>query len=111
MTIQPHTVVRTWAVPAIIAIVAFGGGVLIPLPHGDGGPLVDINDGMMIAAFAGIGGFVVQLYLRMGRVETELSRTQTAHRNLWAYCRALIDLYYRHRKDGSPDPGPLPDEP
>lgn len=109
--IHPHTIARTWAIPAIVALSAFAGGALIPLPHGGGGPLLDINDTLVIAAGAGISGFVVQLYLRMGRVEAELSKAQTAHRNLWAYCRALIDLYYRHRKDGSPDPGPLPEEP
>lgn len=29
---------------------------------------------------------------------------------LWEYCRALLDLYYRHRREDAPDPPKLPAE-
>ena len=46
---------------------------------------------------------VAQLYHRVAELEGY-------NRRLWAYTRYLLDLYYRHRSAGSPDPDPLPDE-
>lgn len=46
---------------------------------------------------------VVQLYRRVSGLEDY-------QRRLWGYTRYLLDLYYRHRRDGAPDPDPLPDD-
>ena len=49
----------------------------------------------------------------LGRVhglEGQLDDMRQYNRELWAYTRRLLDLYYRHRRDGSPDPDPLPEE-
>lgn len=64
----------------------------------------------MIAAFAvvlvaglGILGGIV------GHLVKRLDRLEEGNRKLWTYCRKLIDLYYRNRREGAPDPDPLPD--
>ena len=58
-----------------------------------------------------LGVLVAQLYARVQHLEAKVEQGQSYNRDLWAYCRRLLDLYYRHRRDGSPDPDPLPDEP
>lgn len=87
----------------------YGIGVATPMPYGRT-PLLDVSDAIMLAVLVALGGFVAQLYSRIGTVEAKLTKAEDYNRSLWAYCRRLIDLYYRHRRDGAPDPGPLPDE-
>ena len=48
---------------------------------------------------------------RLREIEKRLSEVENDNRTLWSYCRRLLDLYYRHRQPGAPDPDPLPDEP
>ena len=73
-------------------------------------PLFDLSDQVAIAVIAGLVALVsgmlaaiIPLYVRVAKIENYNKR-------LWAYCRGLLDLYYRHRKDGAPDPAPLPDD-
>lgn len=47
---------------------------------------------------------------RVRSLEDDLAAARSYNRELWAYCRRLIDLYYRHRAAGAPDPDPLPEE-
>jgi len=63
------------------------------------------------AVMAVFAALFAQLFGRVHHLEGQVRSTTAHSRELWAYCRALIDLYYRHRKDGAPDPGPLPEEP
>ena len=55
------------------------------------------------AALAGISG-------RLRAVEDDLADARAYNRRLWAWARHQLDLYYRHRKDGAPDPMPIPTE-
>lgn len=60
--------------------------------------------GVIIVGLIGTIGIVVgKLYDRVARLERN-------YRNLWTYTRGLLDLYYRHRKAGAPNPPPLPAE-
>lgn len=51
-----------------------------------------------------------QLADRLTTLEVGLQRQQRINRDLWLYCRNLIDMYYRNRKPDAPDPDPLPQE-
>lgn len=60
-----------WLLVGAVAV-AFAAGIIMPMAPGVRGPLVDINDGILIAILVSLGGFVAQLYLRMGKLETDL---------------------------------------
>lgn len=47
----------------------------------------------------------------MDEMKKTLTAEQSFSRDMWIYCRNLLDLYYRNRKPGSPDPEPLPRDP
>ena len=66
---------------------------------------------VITAGLALLGALLAQLYSRVQHLEDDVKAARSYNRDLWAYCRRLLDLYYRHRRDGSPDPDPLPDEP
>ena len=72
---------------------------------------IAVGAAIIAAGLALIGVLVAQLYARVQHLEAKVEQGQSYNRDLWAYCRRLLDLYYRHRRDGSPDPDPLPDEP
>ena len=40
----------------------------------------------------------------------EFERLEEGSRLMWAHNRHLRDLYYRWRRDGAPDPDPIPEE-
>ena len=71
-----------------------------------------------LAAVATIGAALIGLLsalslhvlTRIHRLEDELEQARYYNRRLWQYCRHILDLYYRHRRDGSPDPAPIPEE-
>ena len=58
---------------------------------------------LCVAGLTLLGGLYAELLGRVGAVEA-------TNRSLWAYTRGLLDLYYRHRGPGSPEPPPLPDD-
>lgn len=62
-------------------------------------------------------GLITALSARLNEVEEDLKEQrewrraqETRYSVLWAYARRLIDYAYRHRKEDSPDPPPMPDE-
>lgn len=55
-------------------------------------------------------GRLEELGDRVEKLEGDLRIEREYNRRLWDYCRRLLDLYYRHRTPGSPDPDPLPRE-
>lgn len=74
---------------------------------------VAVSPGAIVAALA-VGGTLVgvlfqQLFQRLGALEAEIRLVRRDNIELWDYCRRLLDLYYRHRKDGAPEPPELPD--
>lgn len=65
----------------------------------------------VIVAFIGIvGGLFAQLYLRIATVEKQLKQAQSYNRRMWLWARRHIDLYYRWRREGAPEPEVLPVE-
>lgn len=51
------------------------------------------------------------LRMEMDEMKKTLAAEQSFSRDMWIYCRNLLDLYYRNRKPGSEDPQPLPRDP
>ena len=65
----------------------------------------------VVVAFLGLIGVLAGHILhRVNGLEDDLRDAQDFNRRLWLYTRRLLDLYYRHRAPGSPDPDPLPEE-
>lgn len=72
--------------------------------------VVTVLGSVVVAAIAAGGVSLGHVYKRLGDVESELRGVKSHNRKLWAWARKTLDLYYRHRKDGSPEPDPLPEE-
>lgn len=47
---------------------------------------------------------------RLSELEKRIVKAESYNRRLWLWSRAHLDLYYRWRRDGAPDPDPLPEE-
>ena len=65
---------------------------------------------IVVAAITAGGGALGHVYKRLDEVEDELGRVRKQNRELWTWARKLLDLYYRHRSPGAPDPDPMPKE-
>ena len=65
---------------------------------------------IVVAAIAAGVGALGHVYRRLDEVEDELERVRKQNHRLWAWARKHLDLYYRHRSDGAPDPDPIPEE-
>ena len=63
--------------------------------------------GALLALLGVLSGHILH---RVNGLEDDLRDAQDFNRRLWHYTRRLLDLYYRHRAPGSPDPEPLPEE-
>ena len=61
---------------------AFIIGLFIPTTAQFRGPLVDINDTILVAVLVALGGFVAQLYLRLGKLENDLSAFRAKNEDL-----------------------------
>lgn len=64
---------------------------------------------VMAAVITLFGVLYGHLYRQIDELRDELRAADAHNREMWAYCRRLLDLYYRHRRDGAPDPDPLPE--
>lgn len=65
---------------------------------------------IIVAGISVTGALIGHLYSRLNRLEDELKGARAYNMILWEWARNLIDLYYRYRKDGAPDPDPIPKE-
>lgn len=66
---------------------------------------------VVLTALLGLMGVLLgQLYARIARLEGVVTSTRDYNHRLWQWARAHLDLYYRHRVPGSPDPAPIPTE-
>ncbi len=63
---------------------------------------------VIAAALALIGTLLGHQAARIAALEQRLDATDEWTNRLWTYLRGLIDLYFRHRQDGAPDPPPIP---
>lgn len=61
------------------------------------------------AVLALVGVLIARLFERIAKLEGRLSTADDYNRVLWMWARTHIDLYYRHRKPGAPDPKPIPE--
>ena len=59
---------------------------------------------------SGFGAWTTILFNRIRSVERKLSQTQTYNRRLWEWSVRHLELYYRWRMDGSPEPDKIPNE-
>lgn len=66
--------------------------------------------GVVVAVVSAGGVALGHLYKRLFDVEAEVKSAKAQNRKLWMWARKHIDLYYRFRTDGAPDPDPLPDD-
>lgn len=67
--------------------------------------------GVVITALLSLVGVLLGLlYARINRLEARLKRGETYNRAMWQWARRHIDLYYIWRREGAPEPDPLPTE-
>ena len=59
---------------ALAVVAALVTGILIPMPGNARGPLVTVDNTILIAVLVTLGGFVAQLYARMNKLEADVSR-------------------------------------
>lgn len=65
---------------------------------------------IFIAGITATGVLLGHFYTRLNGLEGELKGARAYNILLWEWARKHIDLYYRYRRDGSPDPDPIPKE-
>lgn len=53
---------------------------------------------------------ISDLRARVDVLEDDREKDRAYNRRLWEWARHHLDLYYRHRRDGAPDPEPIPEE-
>lgn len=70
-------------------------GLLIPLPEGVRGPLVTIDNTILIAVLVALGGFVAQLYTRMNKLEADVNRFRDENDGLRADLTAATSFIDR----------------
>lgn len=74
-------------------------------------PAVIALVGVAFAALLSLlGVFVGQLASRLAALEAKVDSATSYNRRLWEWARKHIDLYFRYRRDGAPDPDPIPVE-
>lgn len=72
--------------------------------------------GIVVAALLTLFGVLIgHLFGRVAKLENdvkaardEVQEERDYAARLWTYTRKLLDLYFRNRKDGAPDPGEIP---
>lgn len=70
--------------------------------------------GVVIVAMGGLIGYLFKrltdLENRVVAAEDKVKASESYTRKLWLWAKVVIDLYYRHRTPGAPEPPPIPDE-
>lgn len=65
---------------------------------------------IIVAGIAVTGVLLGHFYARLGGLEENLKSARTYNLLLWEWARKHVDLYYRYRQEGAPDPDPIPKE-
>lgn len=65
---------------------------------------------IIVAGITVTGAFLGHLYTRLNGLEENLKSARTYNLLLWEWARKHLDLYYRYRQEGAPDPAPIPKE-
>lgn len=70
--------------------------------------------GVVVAALGALVGVLFKrlsdLEARVRLAESKVKASESYTRRLWLWAKFVIDLYYRHRVDGAPEPPPIPEE-
>lgn len=67
--------------------------------------------GVIVTAVSTVFGIILKIMSeRIGEIEEESERVMGYNRRLWNWAREHLDLYYRYRKEGAPNPVPIPHE-
>lgn len=61
-----------------------------------------------VASIAAVGVILGLLWRRIAHLEEQVRQRDEYNRKLWIWARALLDYYFRYRRENSPDP---PDPP
>lgn len=65
---------------------------------------------IIVAGITVVGALLGHLYTRLNGLEETLKSARAYNMLLWEWARKQVDLYYRFRRDGAPDPDPIPKE-
>lgn len=65
---------------------------------------------LFAAVLALVGVIIGQMWARLSALEQRVEKAATYNRRLWEWARQHIDLYYRFRRDGAPDPAKIPED-
>lgn len=65
---------------------------------------------IIVAGITVTGVLLGHFYTRLDALEGNLKSARAYNMLLWEWARNHIDLYYRYRRDGAPDPAPIPKE-
>lgn len=72
--------------------------------------LLTVLGSVFVGALA-VGGVVFgNISSRLRAVEDDLSKERQYNRALWLWAKSVLDLYYKTRPAGSPEPPPMPKE-
>ena len=63
---------------------------------------------LLTAAITFFGILAGWMLKRLNSLETRVRKSEQYNRRMWMWARRHVDLYYRHRVPGAPDPDPLP---
>jgi len=69
---------------------------------------LSVISAVIVALMALMGVLMGQLWSRLSALEARVGKATEYNHRLWEWARKMLDLYYRHRRPGSPDPDPIP---
>lgn len=65
---------------------------------------------IIVAGISLTGVLLGHFYTRLHGLEESLKSARAYNFLLWEWARKQVDLYYRFRREGAPDPDPIPKE-
>ena len=65
---------------------------------------------IIVAGITVTGALLGHFYSRLHGLEESLKSARAYNLLLWEWARKQVDLYYRYRQEGAPDPDPIPKE-
>lgn len=67
--------------------------------------------GTIVVSLLATGGLILgNISGRLHKVEEELAKERAYNRLIWLWARRFVDQYYKWRREGAPDPPPLPEQ-
>lgn len=60
------------------------------------------------AVLAALGTLIATQAKRITEVEVRIDEAEEYNDEMWEWGREQLDMYYRYRKDGAPNPKPIP---